>query len=103
MANRLVQEDARPAGSEHHSHVAGRRRNRVKVDQGGAHGLAGNAPGPIILKQFNQVIAATATTAAGFAASVLFNDDLNIEAHQRSHIGGEGSVGSSDKDGIDGR
>ena len=34
----LVQHHARPAGAEHHVHLAGRRRNRLEIDQRLAHG-----------------------------------------------------------------
>ena len=39
VADRLVQHHARPAGAEHHVHLAGRRRHRFEIDQRLAHRL----------------------------------------------------------------
>ena len=39
VADRLVQHHARPAGAEHHVHLAGRRRNRFEIDQRLPHRL----------------------------------------------------------------
>ena len=40
VADGLVQQDAGPAGAEHHGHGAGRRRHRLEIHQRLAHGLA---------------------------------------------------------------
>ena len=39
VADRLVQQDAGPAGAEHHVHLAGRAVDGVQIDQGLTQGL----------------------------------------------------------------
>ena len=40
VAHGFMQQDAGPAGPEHHFHLAGRRRHRAKLQNGAARGLA---------------------------------------------------------------
>ena len=91
-----MQQDAGPAGTEHDGHAAGRRGARVEVDHGLVHGLA-----RVLFQDLVAEVAVveTAAAAAGalLAAAVLFGDDLQRQAHQRAHVGGEMAVGTGDE------
>ena len=51
-----------------------------------------------VLEQTAVEIASAKPMIAGLAASVLLGDDLNSEAHQRPHVGGDEAVGTNDVD-----
>ena len=79
MTNGFVQQDPGPAGAEHYRHLARRRGTRLKADQRLAQGFVGDRFGA----SFGQevlVAAATATTVTGgFAATLMLDDDRDIE------------------------
>ncbi|MNI44126.1 hypothetical protein D3C73_984830 [compost metagenome] len=73
VANRLVQQDARPARPQHHRHLAGGRGARFQVHHGFVHGTF-----HVALQHFvgevSQPQASTAPGVAHFAAAVAFGD-----------------------------
>ena len=87
VADGLVQQDTRPAGTQHHRHGTRRRIDRIEVNQCLAHRLVRISPGTILIKK-EAVIGAPATTGTGlFTATVLLDNDGHITTHQRPHIG----------------
>ena len=91
MADRLVQQDAGPARSQHDGHGAGGRGARFQVHQGRVDGICR------ILFQHGIteiVIAVTpaATSRARFAAAILLRDHGQRDAHQRADVGRQHAV-----------
>lgn len=91
MAYRFMQQYPRPAGAQHYRQGASRRRDRFQVHQGLAQCLTGIAHDPLLGEE---AIVGTpaATLAAALTAAILFDDDTDIEAHQRPHIGRQAAV-----------
>ena len=86
VTDRLVQENAGPAWSEHHGHLAGRRRHRVQVHQGLAQGLVDIAlPG-----RLGDVLGIAETSAdavpATLLALTLADDHLHVETDQGTDV-----------------
>ncbi|MNZ22966.1 hypothetical protein D3C78_400680 [compost metagenome] len=99
MAHRLVQQHPGPARTEHHRQGTGRRRNGFEVDQCLTQGLTGKAHDPFVGEI--AVIGAPATTmTATFAATVLLNDDTDVEAHQRANVGRQAAIGGGDQNAL---
>ncbi len=99
MADRLVQQHARPSRAQHHWQGTGRRRDRFEVHQGLAQRLTGVAHDPLFGEE--TVVGTPATTLpAAFATAVLLNDDAHIETHQRPHICSQAAVRCSDEDAL---
>ncbi len=102
VTHRLVQQHAGPAGTEHHRHGAGRGVDGLQVDQGLAHRFTHIAKRPALepvqLEEMVVTEAATATGAAAFTAIPLLGDDGHREAHQRTHVGGQGAIGGGHQD-----
>ena len=98
VAHRLVQQHARPAGPQHHRHIAGRRRHRAEVDQRHAHRFFGVSIGAhLTIDGFREVvIAETAAAAAGTALTlaILLHQHADGEAHQWANIRRQRAVGS---------
>ncbi|MNQ20466.1 hypothetical protein D3C85_335550 [compost metagenome] len=92
MADRLVQQHPGPAGAHHHRQGAGRRGNRLEIDQGLAQRLAGVTHGAILAHEVAVVATPAATVAATLAAAVLLDDHADIEAHQRANIDAQTAV-----------
>ena len=97
MADRFVQQDAGPAGTEHDGHLAGRRRIGVQVGHGLVHGFAGIATQDRVVK-IGEIEASTAARAALLALAVFLDDDRDRAAHQRPDVGGETTVRTGDQD-----
>ncbi len=93
VAHRLVQQYAGPAGAEHHAHLARRRGARFEVDQRGVHRLIDIFRDEGVV-EVAQAIAPAAARRAGFAPSVLLDDHVHAQAHQRAHVGGQQTVGA---------
>ncbi len=91
MTDRFVQQDAGPARPEHDGHAAGGRGAGVEVDHGLMHGLA-RVFFEDIVGEVAVVEAAAAAAGALLAAAVLLGDDLQRQAHQRAHVGGQMAV-----------
>ncbi len=86
VADRLVEQDARPAGAEHHRHGAGRGRIGAEVHARLMHRLAGVVVQAVVAEPAVVVTPAAAGTAL-LAAAVLFHDHGDRHAHQRTHVG----------------
>ncbi|MNN34544.1 hypothetical protein D3C81_1483530 [compost metagenome] len=97
MADGLVQQHARPTRTQHHWQGTGRCRDRLQVHQGLAQRLTGIAHHPLFGEKAVVGTPATALPAA-LAAAVLLDDDTDVEAHQRAHIGSEAAIGCCDQD-----
>jgi hypothetical protein len=100
VADRFVQQHAGPAVAEHHRHRAGRRIDRVEVHQRLAQGLAGERLRLVVGQQVRVRITPAEAGEAGFAASVLLHDDLDVHPHQRAHIAGQHAVAARDQHGV---
>src|SRR5690606_273650 len=92
VADRFVEQHARPAGAEHHRHVAGRRVHRLEVHQRLAQRLAGEGFRAAVSEQFLVGITPAIAGVAALAASVLLHDHLYVEPYQGAHVGGEHAV-----------
>ena len=98
VADRLVQQHARPARAEHDGHLAGRRGDRFEVHQRlGERDVDRPVPGRR-LEQLVIEVAAAEAVIAGLAPAVLLGDDLDVEADQRADVVGDEAVGADDVD-----
>ena len=88
-----MQQDARPAGTQHHSHGPGRRRNRFQIRLGRPNGLLGQPLAPAGGEEA-QVLAPAAPGVASLPATVLHQNHRQVHAHQRAGVGSQNSVGS---------
>src|SRR6185437_8542875 len=82
---------------------AGRRVDRFEIDQRGAYGLALETVRATVFEKFLESEASAAAGAAGFATTVLLGYDLHVDAHQRTHIGGERAVRSCEQNRFEAR
>jgi len=98
VANRLVQEHARPAWAAHHSHLARRRGDTVEIDDRLAERLVDCAIPGRGLEQPIVEIAAAETEEAVLAPPVLLDHDRNVEANERAHIMRDEAVRPHDLD-----
>ena len=100
MADRFVQQHARPAGTEHHGHRARRRLHGVEVDQSLAHGLAGDLLGGAVgsgREDRSEVVSAARPAETPFPASALLRDDAHVEPDQRADISRQRAVARDDQ------
>ena len=97
VTDRFVQQDARPAGAEHHRQHPRRGGDRREVNQRHAHRFFRPGIGPhfALLRGEEIVIAKTpaAAAAAALAFAVLFHQYADREAHQRTNVRGQSAVG----------
>ena len=96
MADRLVQQDAGPAGAEYHLHLARRRRHAFQVDQRLTQRLIDRAApdrgrGDVIVGE-----ATAGAIAAGLAPAILFHHQRDVQPHQRPEVGHAGAIGAHD-------
>ena len=93
VAHGFMQQDARPAGTQHHGHLAGRRIHRVQHGDGLARGFAGEMLRRLLVQEKIQV---HAPAAAGVAAlrrpAVLPRQRRNAHARQRLPVEREHAV-----------
>ena len=102
VADRLVPQHTRPAGAQHHRHLAGRRIDRLQVHQRLADRLVGLVL-PVLGQEDVAVgRAAAAAGAAGFHAAAVGADHADIDADQRPHVGGAPAAGADDLDDLPG-
>src|SRR5581483_5719164 len=93
---RLVQHDAGPARSEHHAHLAGRRRYRAQIDQRLAQRFV-DLRAPLRRIEIALVLdAAAGAGRAGLHAVAVGDDDADIDTHQRADVADAGPVGADD-------
>ena len=101
MADGFVQQHARPAAAEHDRHDAGRRVDRFEIHQRLAQRFARPRLGLAVGEQFFVRVSPAATGVAAFATTVLLDDHLHVQAHQRAHVGGEHAIAARDQHGVD--
>src|SRR5690606_12940143 len=97
VADRLVEQHARPAGAEHDGHLAGPRGARLEIGQGGVDRGADIAVDDLV----GEVVEVEASAAAGMALlapAILLGDDGQRQAHQRTDVTGDEAVGPGDED-----
>ena len=96
VADRLVQQDAGPAGAEHHRHLARRRRHRVEIDHRLAQRLV-DLRLPALGRE-ERVVGGTPADpmGAGLLALARAHHDRDVEAHERAYVGGAAAVGADD-------
>jgi hypothetical protein len=93
VADRFVQQDAGPAGAEHHRHFAGRRRFGGQVDAGLMH----RALGIVAQHRIAEVGVVEAPAAARgtlLAPPLFFHDHGHRHPHQGPHVGRHAAVGT---------
>ena len=98
VADRFVEQHARPAGAEHDGHLAGRRGDRFQVHQRLGQR---DVDRPVPLRRLEQPvveIAPAEAVVAGLAAVAVLGDDLHVEADQRADVVGDEAVGADDLD-----
>ena len=95
VADGLVQQDAGPAGAEHHGHLAGRRGARLQVGQRGLDRVV-DVAFDLLVVEIGQAEAPAAAAGAHFAPAVLLGDHRDRQAHQRPHVGRQRAVGARD-------
>ena len=91
VADRLVQQDARPAGAEHHRHGTGRRGVGTEIDACLMHRVARVVVQAVVAEPAI-VVTPAAAGAALLAAAILFHDHRDRHPHQRTHVGGHVAV-----------
>ncbi len=101
VADRFVQQHARPARSEHDRHHASRRIDRLQADQRLAQSLAGGTLRLAVGEQFGIGIAAAAAGIAGFTTAILLDEDLHVETHQRAYVSRQHAIAARDQHRID--
>ena len=98
VADRLVQQHARPAGAEHHRHLARRRGDRFEVHQRLRQRDVDRPVPALRLEQVVVEVAAAEAVEAGLAPPVLLGHDLDVEPHQRPHVVRDEAVRADDVD-----
>jgi hypothetical protein len=93
-----VQQNSRPAGTEHRDHLAGRRGDRLQLDQGLAHGFVDHAAPLRPIEQIAVAGAATGAEAAAFHALAVADHDADIEPDQGAHVAAPDAIGPNDFD-----
>ena len=97
VADRLVQQDARPSRTEHDGHRPGRCVARAEIQQ-----CLVDSPVRILVQyRVDEIAIVDAPAAAAhalFAAPVLLDDDRERKADQRPHIGSDQSIAARDQD-----
>ncbi len=86
MPDRLVQQDAGPAGAEHHLHLPGRGRHALEVDQRLAQRLLDGALPALLAEDAVVGEAAAHAVAAGLPPAVLLHHHADVQPHQRPQV-----------------
>src|SRR3546814_14611050 len=88
VTDRFVEQQAGPAGAEHHRHLAGWRRDGFEVHQClGECDVDRAVPGPR-LEQIAAEVAHAEAMETGLAPPVLLDHDLDVETPQRANAWG---------------
>src|SRR5690606_29913479 len=96
MADRLVQQDAGPAGPEHDRHLAGRRRHRLELAQCRAQGLVNHAAPARRLEQIGIAEPAPRAETAALHARAVADHDADVEPDQGADVAAPDAVGAHD-------
>ena len=97
VADRLMQQDARPAGTEDDGHLAGRRRVGVQVGERLMDRLLRVALQHLIV-EIGEIEASATTRGTLFALAVFLDDDGNRAADQRPDVGGQPAIRTGHQD-----
>ena len=97
MTDRLVQEHAGPAGTEHHSHRARGCGHGFEIHQRLTHRLARERVRAAVREQLAITVASAAASRPLLPAAVAFGDHLHIQTHQWAHVGRERAICSGDQ------
>ncbi len=98
-----MQHHARPAGAEHHIHLARRRRHRFQIDHSLPNGVVdGTAPG-LRLDEARIALAPAIAVAAGLLAVAVASHDRYVDPHHRADVAIDLAVGAQDFDDLPGR
>ena len=98
VADRFVEQHPGPAGAEQDGELARGGIDCAQIDERLRQRLVDRA---VPLRRFEQMIVHIAPAEAehaGLAATILFDDDRDIEADERADVGGEEAVGADDLD-----
>ena len=98
VADRLVQQDAGPARSEHHGHLAGGCCDRIELDQRLAQHLVHHA---LPARRLEQAVVAEAAAGAGSGAlhaRAVADHDADVEPDQRADVAAAHAVRAHDLD-----
>jgi hypothetical protein len=99
VPDRLVQEDARPAVTQHNGGVAGGRVTRAEIEQRLIDRTMRVVGGELVGE--HAVVGAPATTGGALLPSaVLLDDDVHRQAHERTHVGGDEAVAARHQNGF---
>ena len=92
MSHGFVEQNAGPAGTQHHGHFAGRRLHRIQHDHGLAGGFGGEVLGGLL---FEEKVERDATAAAGLPAlrlaAILPRQGRHVQARLRLPVDSENS------------
>ena len=95
-----MQQDARPARSEQHGHLAGGCGDRVEIDDGLRQRLVDRPVPGFGSYQLVIEIAAAEPEGPRLAPAVLFDHDRDVETDERAYVGGDETVGADDLDDV---
>src|SRR5205807_449315 len=98
MTDRLVEQDARPAGSEDDVESAGRGWDRAEVDQRLAERLIHAVVPRVGGDELAEAFAAAGAVGAALLAVAVADDDGDVDPHQRPDVADERAVGADDLD-----
>ncbi len=97
VADRLVQEHARPSRPQHDGHGASRRRTRVEIHERLLDRIL-RIGCETLVREVGVVETPTAARRTLLAPAVRFNDDLHGKPHQRAHVRRQHAVGARQQD-----
>jgi hypothetical protein len=104
MADRLMQHDARPAGGEHDVHRARPAlRRRFEIDQRLAQRLVGAETPAFLGEECIEGRATADAVAAGLLPVAFADDDGDVDAGHRAHVGNAVAIGAQDVDDLPAR
>src|SRR6266567_643784 len=98
VAHRLVEEDARPAGTQYHRHLPRRRLHGMELHRGLPHRLGCESPPAFAFEEKLQGHAPAASVRADLALTVLLDDDGHVESGQRTLVADRPARGGGDQD-----
>ena len=92
-----MQQNPRPTRAERHAHLAGGGGDGAQVDLCHMQGLFRDALPMLGRHQTQDAGAPAATVASGFAATVFFEDDRDVQARHRAGVLDQLPVGTQDE------
>ena len=98
VADRLVEEDARPARAEHHVEGPGGRRHRREIDQRLAERLVDGGVPHVLGDEALEALAAAHAMRAGLLAVAVADDHRDVDPHQRADVAHQRAVGAQNLD-----